>query len=105
MSFTIAEQSNLRFMAAGGEKKKKEKKTGLVRNGWSRSDESFISICSSRIACAIQLLSSFLTQPIQETRRTNESYFHGWLSRMFREYFPPAAFALPEFRRVENLGN
>lgn len=33
MSFTIAEQSNLRFMAAGGKKKKKEKKTGLVRNG------------------------------------------------------------------------
>lgn len=33
MSFTIAEQSNLRFMTAGGKKKKKEKKTGLVRNG------------------------------------------------------------------------
>lgn len=102
MSFTIAEQSNLRFMAARGEKKERKENGSCSQRMIKEWRVVYLDLFKSDSVCH---LSSFLTQPIQETRRTNESYFHGWLSRMFREYFPPAAFALPEFRRVENLGN
>ena len=100
MSFTILER-RICVSSSRGERKKKEKKTGLARNGWSRSDESFISICSS--PDGVCHLSSFLTRPIQGTRRINEPHFHGWKSLGCFTSIPLVSHSSAAFRERGNV--